>query len=60
MNPEDPHWYSTVEAPVRSVGDTQKWDEQADVVVVGLGGATLLEYMPNSLQQIDVAAHLSS
>lgn len=40
MNPSDPHWYSAVEAPLTvTTSDAVLWDEVADVVVVGLGGA---------------------
>ncbi len=40
MKPGDPHWHSAIEAP-RVVGDAGEiaWDEEADLVVVGLGGA---------------------
>ena len=40
MGPEDPHWHSAVEA-ARKVqsADEINWDDEADVVVVGFGGA---------------------
>lgn len=38
--PGSAHWYSAVEAPERVSGpDALGWDEQADFVVVGYGGA---------------------
>ena len=40
MKPGDRHWYSAVEAPhVVNTASEVAWDEEADVVVVGLGGA---------------------
>ena len=56
MNPEDPHWYSAVEAPVRSVVDIRQWDEQADVVVVGLGGAGVTAALKARLNGLTVIA----
>lgn len=39
-NPGDPHWHSRTEAPLRvSNADTFDWDDEADVIVVGFGGA---------------------
>lgn len=40
MKPGDAHWFSAVEAPL-VVEHTQAvpWDEQADIVIVGFGGA---------------------
>jgi 3-oxo-5alpha-steroid 4-dehydrogenase len=40
MKPTDPNWHSFVEAPlVLQNADDHAWDDRADVVVVGLGGA---------------------
>lgn len=56
MNPEDPHWYSAVEAPIRSAGGIRQWDEQADVVVVGLGGAGVTAALKARLNGLTVIA----
>lgn len=34
--PGGPHWFSRVEAPIAHSGS---WDDEADIVIVGLGGA---------------------
>jgi 3-oxo-5alpha-steroid 4-dehydrogenase len=40
MNVDDAHWFSAVEAPlVVERAETVAWDDQADVVIVGFGGA---------------------
>ena len=40
MKPGDKHWHSAVEAPqIVNAADEVAWDEEADLVVVGLGGA---------------------
>jgi 3-oxo-5alpha-steroid 4-dehydrogenase len=40
MKPTDPHWHSFVGAPVVvDNADDYAWDDRADVVVVGFGGA---------------------
>ena len=40
MKPTDAHWFSAVEAPlVLERAEDLLWDEQADVVIVGFGGA---------------------
>lgn len=40
MKAGDAHWFSTVEAPlVVEHAEAVAWDEQADVVIVGFGGA---------------------
>jgi 3-oxo-5alpha-steroid 4-dehydrogenase len=40
MKPGDAHWFSAVEAPlVVEHADALAWDEEADVVIVGFGGA---------------------
>ena len=40
MKPGDKHWYSAVEAPLTVTGpEAVEWNDEADVVVVGLGGA---------------------
>lgn len=40
VGPGSPHWYSAVEAPERiASADAARWDDEADFVVVGYGGA---------------------
>lgn len=40
MKAGDPHWFSAVEAPlVVEHAESVAWDDQADVVIVGFGGA---------------------
>jgi 3-oxo-5alpha-steroid 4-dehydrogenase len=40
MKVDDPHWHSRVEAPRRLRGSSGgEWDDAADVVIIGLGGA---------------------
>lgn len=42
LSPNAPHWHSAVEAPERlAPGQAPLWDEEADLVVVGAGGAGL-------------------
>lgn len=40
MTPDDPHWYSSIEPALKAdkISDIT-WDHEADVLVVGLGGA---------------------
>jgi 3-oxo-5alpha-steroid 4-dehydrogenase len=40
LKPGDPQWYSSVQSPIR-LSDTEQpvWLEEADVVIIGLGGA---------------------
>ena len=40
MTPENKNWHSTIEAPLKVNGEEEiDWTSQADVIVVGLGGA---------------------
>ena len=40
MTPDDKNWHSNVQAPLQIKNETEiSWDESADVVVIGLGGA---------------------
>lgn len=57
MRPGDDHWYSTVGEP-RALGDPESmdWDQQADVLVIGFGGAGVTTALRSAEHGLSVVA----
>ena len=58
MKPDDKNWYSDIEAPLKLTSDTGlTWTSEADVIVIGLGGAGVaaaLQSIENGLSAIAI------
>jgi 3-oxo-5alpha-steroid 4-dehydrogenase len=57
MDPNSPLWASPVEAPlVIDAADARQWDDAADLIVVGLGGAGVAAALEAAEQGVSVLA----
>ena len=58
MTPDDKNWHSDIEAPLKiASADNVSWSSDADVIVVGLGGAGVaaaLQSIENGLSVIAI------
>lgn len=57
MNPNDSEWLSWVQAPIQvDDADAAEWDDHADVVIVGFGGAGVCAALQAKEAGVDVLA----